>query len=93
MLLPKSSEAASLKDYRPIALIHSVGKLFSKVLANGLAPMIGNLVHPSITTFIKGHFIQDNFRYVQTSTKPLHARRQPCLLLKMDITWAFDSMD
>jgi hypothetical protein len=37
-LLPKSSEAASISDYRPISLIHIVGKLISKLLANRLVP-------------------------------------------------------
>jgi hypothetical protein len=34
-LLPKSSEVATIADYRPISLIHIVGKLISKLLANG----------------------------------------------------------
>jgi hypothetical protein len=33
-LLPKSSEAIGMRDYRPISLIHIIGKLISKVLTN-----------------------------------------------------------
>jgi hypothetical protein len=33
-LLPKSTEAATLKDYRPISLIHLIGRVISKVLTN-----------------------------------------------------------
>jgi hypothetical protein len=64
ILVPKTAEVASLKDYRPTSLNHIVGKLFSKVLANKLAPRLSSLIHPSQSAFIKGQFIQDNFRYV-----------------------------
>jgi hypothetical protein len=37
VLLPKSSHVATIKDFRPIALIHLIGKLISKVLSNRLA--------------------------------------------------------
>jgi hypothetical protein len=35
-LIPKSEEASCLKDYQSISLIHLIGKLVSKVLANHL---------------------------------------------------------
>jgi hypothetical protein len=47
ILLPTTDEATSVRDYRTIALIHIVGKLFSKVLANRLAPKLAYLIHPS----------------------------------------------
>jgi hypothetical protein len=37
-LLPKTSEATTVKDFWPISLIHMFGKLISKVLAVRLAP-------------------------------------------------------
>jgi hypothetical protein len=36
VLLPKSPEAASPADFRPISLVHSFGKLFTKILAKRL---------------------------------------------------------
>jgi hypothetical protein len=56
-LIPKSSGAVALKDYRPISLIHLVGKLFSKVLLNRMAPRLGSLIHPTQSAFIKGRVI------------------------------------
>jgi hypothetical protein len=53
-LLPKSPKAQSIRDYRPISLIHVVRKLISKLLANRLAPKISALVHNSQSTFIRG---------------------------------------
>jgi hypothetical protein len=42
--------------------------------------------------FIKHRLIQDKFKYVQASTKLLHARKKLALLLKVDIVRAFDSV-
>jgi hypothetical protein len=91
-LLPKKAEAMSLNDYWPISLIHILSKLFSKVLPNRLALMLDSLVHHSQTAFVKGRCIQDNFRFVQSSARLLHARRRPSLLLKIDISRAFHSV-
>jgi hypothetical protein len=91
-LLPKSTKAASIKDYRPISLIHMVGKLISKVLANHLALKLDRVVHPSQGAFLQGRVIHDNFRMVQCPAKLLHARQTPALLLKVDIACAFNSV-
>jgi hypothetical protein len=58
-----------IRDYRPISLIHVLGKLFSEVLPNRLAPRLGELIHITQSTFVKGRYIQDNLRYVQSVTK------------------------
>jgi hypothetical protein len=47
VLLPKSPEACAIKDFRPISLIHMVGKLLSKALSNRLAPRLRGLIDPS----------------------------------------------
>jgi hypothetical protein len=38
VLLPKKEDAMRVTDFRPISLIHSIAKLFAKMLANRLAP-------------------------------------------------------
>jgi hypothetical protein len=76
----------------PISLIHSMGKLISKLLSNMLAPQLSELVHSSQNAFIKHRFIQDKFKYVQLAAKILHVRKRPSLLLKVDVARAFDSI-
>jgi len=44
VLLPKKEDALRITDYRPISLIHSFAKIFSKLLANRLAPLLNSLV-------------------------------------------------
>jgi hypothetical protein len=74
VLLPKSAEASSVRDYRPIALIHIIGKLFSKVLASRLARRLGELVHTNQSEFIKGRVQEESL---------LAAQDQHCLGLRL----------
>jgi hypothetical protein len=57
VLLPKAPDATTIRDYQPISLIHVLVKVFSKVLANCLAPRLGQLIHVSQSAFIKGRYI------------------------------------
>lgn len=92
-LIPKTSAPSGLKDdYRPISLIHSVSKLFSKCLANRLAPRISELMRANQTAFIKGRRIHDNFWSVQLTCRWLYVRQVPRILLKVDLAKAFDSV-
>jgi hypothetical protein len=92
VLLPKSTEVVVIKDFRPISLIHVLGKLFSKLLANRLASRLGEMVHVSKSAFVKGRFIHDNFNVVQGTVKLLHVRKWPSLLVKVGIARPFDSV-
>jgi hypothetical protein len=92
ILLPKKERPTSIRDYRPISLIDMVGKLVLNVLANRLAPHVDKLVHVNSSAFIKGCFIQDNFKLVRASTRALHARKKLALLHMVDIARAFNSV-
>jgi hypothetical protein len=91
-LLPKKVEVMPLKDFMPILFIHIIGKLFSKVHASMLASKLNALVHRSQSAFIKGRYIQDNFWFTKASTKLLNTNKRSCLLLKINISRAFDSV-
>jgi hypothetical protein len=90
ILIPKKPDAMSVSDYRPISLIHSLSKIFSKLLANRLAPILGNLISKNQSAFIKTRCIHDNFLYVQNLIKELHRSKTPSLFIKLDISKAFD---
>jgi hypothetical protein len=91
-LLPKKDEVVEVKDFCPISFIHSFGKLFSKIPASCLSPHLDELVVVNQSAFFKGHSPYYNFCYVQLAAKAFHARHTPHLLLKVDITKAFDTV-
>ena len=91
VLLQKREAPQGLRDYRPISLIHSVGKLFAKTLALRLAPRMVELIRGNQTAFIRGCRIHDRFR-VQLACRFLHSRKSPAVLLKIDLAKAFDTV-
>ena len=91
-LLPKKVDAVEVKDFRPISLIHSFAKLVTKILANRLAPMLPSLISANQSAFVRGRKIHDNFMLVQQMVKTLHKKKEAHILLKLDISKAFDSV-
>jgi hypothetical protein len=93
ILLRKKKDASLVGDFRPISLIHSFAKLFTKVLARRIAPHMKSLVRTNQSAFISGRLIHENFNAVQLTAKLLHRKKIPSALYKIDIAKAFDSLD
>uniref|UniRef100_J3L0J0 CCHC-type domain-containing protein n=1 Tax=Oryza brachyantha TaxID=4533 RepID=J3L0J0_ORYBR len=92
-LLPKKGDATAPDHYRLINLIHSVGKIITKTLANRLASKLDQMVSNNQSAFIKKRAIHDNFIFVQGMIKKLHCKKERTILLKIDISKAFDSVN
>ncbi|XP_073367720.1 uncharacterized protein [Aegilops tauschii subsp. strangulata] len=91
-LLPKKIRAIDIKDYSPVSLNHSAVKIFDKILATRLADDLPQLVGNHQNAFVRGRSLHDNFMLVQGTACRLHALKDPTLLLKLDISKAFDSV-
>jgi hypothetical protein len=92
ILILKKEGAEDIRDFRPISLIHAIAKIITKILALRLAPFMNDLISPCQSAFIKKRSIHDNFLYVRNWTRKFHKSRTPTLLIKLDISKAFDSV-
>jgi hypothetical protein len=91
-LIPKKHDAEEVGDYRPISLVHSFTKLFSKLITNRLRPKMESLVSKNQSAFIKGRNLHDNFLLVRQLARKINARKEPGVLIKLDLARAFDSL-
>jgi hypothetical protein len=91
-LIPKKQEAVEIGDYRPISLVHSFSKLFSKILANRLRGRLSKLISKNQSVFVKGRSLHDNFMLVGQVARKINKSRQLGVLLKLDLSSAFDSI-
>ena len=92
VLLPKKVGANCPSDFRPITMIHSFAKLISKLLSLRLAPRLDEMVSSNQNAFIRSRSIHDNYKYVQRAAVLIRRKKIPMLLLKLDISKAFDTL-
>jgi predicted site-specific integrase-resolvase len=64
-LIPRKQGATEVKDFRPISLLNFMQKIFSKLLANRLQPIIHQLITSTQTGFMKRRNINEGFIYAQ----------------------------
>lgn len=68
-LLPKSCDAKTTKDLRPISCYTTFYKIISKILTDRLGLVIHDLVDESQSAFIPGWVIHDNIIMAQELVK------------------------
>lgn len=59
-LLPKKGDISDLRNWRPISLINTDAKVYTRLLNARLLPAVSNLITPYRTGFMRGRFIADN---------------------------------
>jgi len=92
-LVPKTTSASHLTDYRLISCCNVLYKFISKVLANRLQKVIEEFISPNQSAFLKGRLISDcsllAHEVVREFNKPMGSRAR----LKVDLQKAFDSVN
>lgn len=72
--------------------MHGAIKIFDKVLACRLAEELPHLIGLHQSAFVKGRALHDNFTLVQSMARRLHALKRPTIMLKLDISKVFDTV-
>ncbi|XP_060543089.1 transmembrane protein 168 isoform X2 [Pantherophis guttatus] len=94
-LIPKEQAGPKKpENYRPISLLNNDYKIYAKVLANRLMPVIKEVIHDDQAGFIEGRYMKDNERQVIDLLEYLEKNKQiPAVLAFLDAEKAFDRVD
>uniref|UniRef100_A0A8C5MWS0 Reverse transcriptase domain-containing protein n=1 Tax=Leptobrachium leishanense TaxID=445787 RepID=A0A8C5MWS0_9ANUR len=91
--LPKPGKAPTHCDnFRPISLLNVDAKLYAKLLANRLAPLLPSLIANEQTGFVPGRQTCDNTRRFYDILDLAHRTNSSGLLLALDAEKAFDRL-
>lgn len=91
-LIPKGDESNTPEKYMPIALCNVIYKLISKVLANRLKPLLPLLISPEQTGYVEGRQIMDGIILSNEVIHSLKLLKNPGMILKLDLSKAFDKL-
>ncbi|GJX45731.1 RNA-directed DNA polymerase, eukaryota, reverse transcriptase zinc-binding domain protein [Tanacetum coccineum] len=84
ILIPKTPNANMVKDYRPISLIGSMYKIISKILANRLVVVLGDLVNEIQSAFVADKKILDGPFILNELVQWCKKKKKQSMVFKVD---------
>ncbi|XP_024630529.1 uncharacterized protein [Medicago truncatula] len=94
ILIPKSNNADTIEQFRPIAMAKFKFKVISKIIADRLAQILPTIISKNQKGFIQGRNIKDCLCLASEAINLLHKKSYAGnIALKIDITKAFDTLD
>lgn len=90
ILLHKKGDAADLGNWRPLSLINTDSKLFTKIIATRLNAKLGRLITPLQTGFVQGRRISDNGLVLQAFLEYCHKHKVTDAGILFDQEKAYD---
>ncbi|GJR21605.1 RNA-directed DNA polymerase, eukaryota, reverse transcriptase zinc-binding domain protein [Tanacetum coccineum] len=91
-LILKVIDAKFVSDFWPISLIGCQYKIIGKLLANRLSSVIGDVISPEQSAFIKGRNIFDGPLIINEVMDWYRKRKKDLMIFKVDFEKAFDSL-
>ena len=93
-LIPKKgTEPYLVKNWRPVSLLNCDYKLATKAVANRLKLVLPKLIDNDHNGFLKGRFIGENIRLIDSVINFTAAKNIPGLLVFLDFEKAFDTIE
>lgn len=94
-LILKTDNPDTLKQFRPIALCIVIYKAITKIIANRLKPLLGDLISPTQCNFVSGRHSSDN---VITAQEIIHSMankkgKKGFMVVKVDLEKAYDCLN
>ena len=93
-LIPKKDrDKLLLKNWRPLNLINSDTKYYTKWTANKLLPALGDIIHPNQVAYVKGRFIGEGIKTIEGVIHFIRENKLDGYILAIDFEKAFDSIE
>ena len=93
-LIPKKSEELYyIRNWRPLTLLNCDYKIAAKAIASRLKIYLPKLINNDQTGFIKGRFIGENVRLIDSVINYAASKNLKGLLLFLDFEKAFDTLE
>ena len=89
-LIPKSDNPSSFDDFRPISLCNVLYKIISKIIANRIKPILSRHISPQQFAFLENRQIHEAIGSAQEAIHSIWTKHLKCILLKIDLSKAFD---
>ena len=92
LLKKKGKDNSKVKNWRPVALLNTDYKIFTKVLARRLEKNIPSIIHADQSGFVN-RFIGESVRFTQDIIEQFDIEKKTGILLQLDFQKAFDSVE
>ncbi|XP_056692237.1 uncharacterized protein [Spinacia oleracea] len=94
-LIPKIYAPSFITEFQPIGLCNTIYKIITKIISSRLKLVLGRIVSPLQSSFIKGRGVEDNVILVKEMAHHFHKakKRNKIMALKLDISKAYDSLE
>ena len=93
LLEKKGKDNSRIKNWRPVALLNTDYKIFTKVLAKRLEMHIPSVIHPDQSGFVRNRFIGESVRFTQDVIDNFDLEEKTGIILQLDFEKAFDSVE
>ena len=92
-LLPKKGDLNDIKSWRPVSVLCVEYKILSKVLANRLSKVVGEVIHPDQSYCVPGRLIYDNICFIRDIVDVGRRLNLDFGLVSIDNQKAFDRIE